>query len=63
MQANIWENLPLVLTAKQTAGVLGVSTGRVYAMLRDGSLPTIKIGKIDKIYRDALRHKLEAASA
>lgn len=55
MQTNSWEQLPMVLNTKQVATVLGVSTSRIYAMLKDGTLPKVQVGKVHKVYRDSLR--------
>lgn len=38
-----------VLTAKEAAEVLGVSTSKIYNMVNDGSLSAIKIGKTVRI--------------
>lgn len=59
MRANNWEALPMVLSIKQVAEVLGVSRACVYRMVKDDSLPKIQVGKVNKIYREALRHWLQ----
>lgn len=63
MSTNNWENLPLVLSTRQVANVLGVSTNRVYAMMKDGTLPKVQIGRVNKVARDALRRWLEGTPA
>lgn len=59
MNTRSWDELPMVLNAKQVAEILSVSTSRVYAMMKDGILPKIQVGKVNKVYRDALRRWLE----
>ncbi|CVK18404.1 hypothetical protein SPSPH_044760 [Sporomusa sphaeroides DSM 2875] len=55
MQSNSWDNYPLVLNTKQVAEILSISTNQVYAMLKEGTLPRVQIGRVYKVYRDALR--------
>jgi len=47
------------LTAKETAEILGVATPTVYAAVKRGELPAIKIGDRVLIPRAAVQHMLE----
>jgi len=59
MQANNWKELPMVLSVKEVADVLGVSRACVYGMVKDDMLPKVQIGKVNKVYREALRQWLQ----
>ena len=39
------ERVPLTITVEQAGKVLGVSRGLAYQSARDGSLPTVKLGR------------------
>ncbi len=52
-------NDSLVLTAGETAKVLRLSKTTVYDQIRQGSIPSIRIGKRILIPRAALMRKLE----
>lgn len=56
------QTLPLVLTAKEAAQVLGFSLHLVYALLRSGQLRSLRMGKLFRIPRCALKEYLQAAS-
>lgn len=49
-----FEELPLVLTAAETAKFLMVPPGTVYAYMRSGQLKTVRIGKQYRV----LKHEL-----
>jgi len=51
----------LVLTAGETAKILRLSKTTVYDQIRQGSIPSIRIGKRILIPRAALMRKLEEA--
>lgn len=48
------EELPDLLTADQTANWLGCSVVTVRRMIRAGTLTRVKIGRLDRIPRNAL---------
>ena len=54
-------NDSLVLTAGETARLLRLSKTTVYDQIRQGSIPSIRIGKRILIPKAALMHKLEEA--
>jgi len=54
-------NDSLVLTAGETARLLRLSKTTVYDQIRQGSIPSIRMGKRILIPRAALMHKLEEA--
>ncbi|MBE6009742.1 MAG: helix-turn-helix domain-containing protein [Lachnospiraceae bacterium] len=43
------DNYPDVLTVQQTAEVLSISKQKVYELLKDGKLQSVKIGRINRI--------------
>ena len=44
-----------LLTAKRLAEVLNVSEARAYELMRDGTLPVVRLGRQVRIDEDALR--------
>ena len=44
----------LLLTAEETARELRIARRRVFDMIRDGTLPSVKIGKSRRISRQAV---------
>lgn len=48
------EDLPDLPTVDETAAWLGCSAGTVRRMVRDGRLPRVKVGRLDRIPRPAL---------
>jgi len=54
-------NDSLVLTAGETAKILRLSKTTVYDQIRQGSIPSIRMGKRILIPRAALMRKLEEA--
>lgn len=46
--------LPLLVTPERVAGELGVGRTRVYMLIANGELPSIKVGRSRRITRDAL---------
>ncbi|HVF05271.1 MAG TPA: helix-turn-helix domain-containing protein [Frankiaceae bacterium] len=60
------DDLPPILTVEQTAKVLGISRGLAFAAVRNGDIPSIRIGRRILVPRDRLRQKLgldDAATA
>jgi excisionase family DNA binding protein len=54
-----WDSAPDVLTVKEAATLLRVSTGAVYAAIRLGLLPAANFGKRQtRIAKHALREEL-----
>lgn len=54
-----WETAPEILTVKEVAELLRVSTGAVYAAIRLGLLPAANFGKRQtRIAKDVLREEL-----
>ncbi len=54
-----WETAPDILTVKETAALLRVSTGAVYAAIRLGLLPAANFGKRQtRIAKHVLREEL-----
>jgi excisionase family DNA binding protein len=49
------DDLPPILTVEQTAKVLGISRGLAFAAVRNGDIPSIRIGRRILVSRDALR--------
>ena len=53
--------LPLVLTAEETARVLGIVRHLVYALLRSGQIRSLRIGRTFRVPRCALEEYLGLA--
>lgn len=54
------ENLPLTLTVEEAAEILRIGKNSAYAAVADGSLPSLRIGRVIRIPRDALAAVLGA---
>lgn len=54
MNETINEELPLVLTTKDVAGVLGVSMTTVYHIIASGELKSVRVRHQIRVSRDAL---------
>jgi excisionase family DNA binding protein len=52
------EQQPLTLTVEEAGRLLGVSRGLAYAAARDGSLPTVRLGRRLLVPRHALEQLL-----
>ena len=50
-----YEELPLLLNAKQLAELMGVSISTAYELMREEGFPTIKIGKRIVVPKEELR--------
>jgi excisionase family DNA binding protein len=48
------DDLPPILTVDQTAAVLGISRGLAFAAVRDGDIPSVRIGRRILVPRDQL---------
>ena len=53
------EDLPDLVTVDQTASWFGCSPVTVRRMVRDGKLPRVKVGRLDRIPRTALERLRE----
>lgn len=54
------DQLPLVLSVKQLAAVLGIGINSAYQLVRSGSIRSFQVGKQYKIPKDALEAYLTA---
>ena len=54
-----WARLPLVLTAKEAAEIVGVTPYTMGQHLIRGDIPAVRIGRSWRVSRDALRDYLE----
>lgn len=52
------DDLPPILTVEQTAKVLGISRGLAFTGVRNGDIPSIRIGRRILVPRDRLRQML-----
>ena len=50
-----YEELPLLLNAKQLAELMGVSISTAYELMREEGFPTLKIGKRIVVPKEKLR--------
>ena len=55
------EDLPDVITAEQAAAVLQCTTNHVYALCREGRLPSRKVGRLVRIPKAAFLRWLEVS--
>lgn len=51
---------PLLLKPEQAAQLLNLSRGRIYQLLKDGSLPSVRIGKALRVPSDSLAEWVES---
>lgn len=49
------DELPDLATVEETAAWFGCSTGTVRRMIKDGRLPRVKVGRLDRVPRVALQ--------
>lgn len=54
-----WESLPVLLSVKDVASLLGLGKARTYALLAQEDFPKVKIGKTFKVYPASLKRWLE----
>jgi excisionase family DNA binding protein len=59
------DHLPdqLAYSPEQAARALGISRTQLYRYMRDGSLPSVKLGKSRRIRREALLALLDNSAA
>ena len=57
------EQLPIVLSAKEVASVLGVSRSQAYVLMNSGDFPTLRIGKRMVVVKDKLFQWMEEHTA
>ena len=48
------DNCPAILTVPGMAQVLRIGRNKAYQLVRDGDIPSIKLGRDIRIYRDDL---------
>ncbi len=53
-----WEELPLILSAKDVQEILGISKGKTYELMNAKDFPTIYLNKRMVVSRDAFREWL-----
>lgn len=53
-----YDNLPLTLSVKETAEILGVSTNNVYELLRCDVIHSVRIGNQYRIPKEAIKQYL-----
>jgi excisionase family DNA binding protein len=52
-----------LLTVRQVASILGISTKRIYALIREGRLQVVKLGpRQTRILKDSLETFIQTAS-
>ncbi len=54
---------PMLLTAEQAAAELQIARRRVFGLIADGTLPSVKIGKSRRIKRTALEEYVRSLEA
>jgi len=55
-----WEDVPLALSAQDTADLLGVHVNTVKHMIHDGRLPAVKVGRAWRVKRETVKALLDA---
>lgn len=56
------EPLPLAVSVIEAARLIGISRGMLYAMMRNKTVPTVKIGRRRLLARADIERFIEAAS-
>ena len=51
------------LTVPEVAGLLGISTSKTYELVRDGTIPSVRLGTMLRVPRRALEELMEAHNA
>lgn len=54
---------PLLLTPEQAADLLGLGRTQTFALIKDGSLESVKIGRSRRIPREALAEYVQSLRA
>lgn len=52
------DDLPPILTVEQTAKLLSISRGLAFTAVREGDIPSVRIGRRILVPRDLLRQML-----
>lgn len=50
-----WDDLPLMLSVKETAEVIGYGRARIRELCKAGLMPHVRLGRAYRIPREALR--------
>lgn len=53
-----YDNLPLVLTAKEAAIALNIGKNNMYELLRCGAVHSVRIGNQFRIPKESIKHLL-----
>jgi len=56
-----WDNVPLILSVKDVAGLLSVHYNTVKKMIHDGRLPAVKVGRAWRVKRESVKAMLEGS--
>jgi excisionase family DNA binding protein len=59
---DLFAGLPALMTVRDTADLLGMTTNGVYKWVRSGTIPAYKLGMTWFIPRDALKDALDRGS-
>ena len=54
------DNCPAILTVPEMAQVLRIGRNKAYQLVRDGDIPSIKLGRDIRIYREDLLRYVSA---
>ena len=54
-----WDDLPLLLGVSDIAKILRIGQAAAYKLTEDSDFPSLKIGRVNKVYRDSLKSWLE----
>jgi len=63
MLSNDWDSFPIMLSVKDVAQLLGVGQAKAYALLNQEGFPQVRLGKMRKVSRDALKKWIEGTPA
>lgn len=55
-----WAKMPLVITVKEMAQVLGIGRRKAYELVEEPGFPRVKLGGIYRVNTDGLRQYLES---
>jgi len=56
-----WENLPCVLTVRDVRSILRLGQNATYELFHREDFPAIKVGRVFRVSKDALKKWLENA--
>ena len=54
-----WAQMPVVLTVKEMARILGIGRRKAYELINEPGFPRVKLGSSYKVYREGLRSYIE----